>query len=157
YSSVFSEEEQRELEQMEAAPSLMDLVEKWLERTPFLELEGFNFLNEYRRAVKNMHEREKSYINNTSFISEEDKAIHLKMLTGTEAYFEDVLDEKKHDAAQSSGTVRMSYKASIAALLINLYRDEPILRMPYELLRKLVDVDATFTTWRYRHSQMVLH
>ena len=55
------------------------------------------------------------------------------------------------------GNVRMSYKATHCSLVDQpLYRDEPILRMPYELLRKLVDVDETFTTWRYRHAQMVL-
>ncbi len=156
YSSVFSDSEQKELEAMENGLSLTDLIEKWLERTPFLELDGFNFLDEYRKAVKNMHDKEKASIRETSFISEEERAIRLKMLAGTESYFDEVFDEKKHIEAQESGSIKMSYKATIAALLINLYRDEPILRMPYELLRKLVDVDETFTTWRYRHAQMVL-
>ena len=33
----------------EAEPSLFDLVERWLERTPFLELPGFQFWEQYGR------------------------------------------------------------------------------------------------------------
>jgi tryptophan 2,3-dioxygenase len=40
--------------------------------------------------------------------------------------------------------------------LINLYRDEPILQMPFNLLMRLVDIDEMLTSWRYRHAQMVL-
>lgn len=156
YSSVFSESEQLLLEQMESDLSMMDLVEKWLERTPFLVFGNFDFLKEYRHAVKNMLDKDKAYIDESAYIGEAEKAMRMKMITGTETYFEEVLDEARHSKAQEDGTLRMSYKATIAALLINLYRDEPILRMPYELLRKLVDVDERFTTWRYRHSQMVL-
>jgi tryptophan 2,3-dioxygenase len=50
----------------------------------------------------------------------------------------------------------MSHKAFTAALLINLYRDEPILHLPYRLLQVLVDIDENFSTWRYRHALMVL-
>ena len=93
---MFAEAEQKELDKMENGLSLMDLIEKWLERTPFLKFEGFDFLKEYRKAVKNMHDKEKASINETSFISDEEKAIRLKMLTGTETYFDEVFDEKKH-------------------------------------------------------------
>ena len=54
------------------------------------------------------------------------------------------------------GEIRFSHKATVAALLINLYRDEPILHMPFQLLTCLVDMDELLTTWRYRHAQMVL-
>ena len=42
-----------------------------------------------------------------------------------------------------------------AALLINLYRDEPILHLPFRFLSLLVDIDEQFTHWRYRHALMV--
>ena len=35
--------------------------------------------------------------------------------------------------------LRLSYQATIAALLIHLYRDEPILHQPFILLQKLYD------------------
>ena len=55
-----------------------------------------------------------------------------------------------------NGEIRLSYRASLAALLINLYRDEPILHNPFQLLRSLTEIDELVTTWRYRHAQMVL-
>ena len=42
-----------------------------------------------------------------------------------------------------------------AALLITLYQDEPILQLPAEMLRLLVDVDEMLTLWRHRHALMV--
>ena len=43
----------------------------------------------------------------------------------------------------------------MSALLINLYRDEPILHLPYKFLRSLVELDHKIGTWRFRHMQMV--
>jgi tryptophan 2,3-dioxygenase len=42
----------------------------------------------------------------------------------------------------------------MAALFINLYRDEPILHMPYLVLTAIVDIDEAFTMWRERHALM---
>lgn len=39
------------IEISEKEPSLTDLVQRWLERTPGLELEGFNFWGKYQKAV----------------------------------------------------------------------------------------------------------
>ena len=36
-----------------------------------------------------------------------------------------------------------------------LYRDEPILQLPFRFLTALVDIDELLTTWRYRHALMV--
>lgn len=55
-----------------------------------------------------------------------------------------------------SGECRLSYQATIAALLINLYRDKPILNIPFNLLTELMNIDELLTTWRYRHAQMVM-
>jgi tryptophan 2,3-dioxygenase len=49
----------------------------------------------------------------------------------------------------------MSWHALQAALFINLYRDEPVLQIPFQLLGTLMDVDANLTAWRYRHALMV--
>ena len=53
------------------------------------------------------------------------------------------------------GEKRLSHKSTKAALLIFLYRDEPILHSPFNLLSRLMDIDELFTTWRQRHAIMV--
>ncbi|MCB0565283.1 MAG: hypothetical protein KDD01_12990 [Phaeodactylibacter sp.] len=156
YSAVFTEEQGRELKALEAGGTLFDVVEAWLERTPFLEFKGFRFLEYYRSAVQNMLERERAAINSTEYLSPEKKAMRLQMLGSTDTYFQSVLDAKAHRRMREEGKLQLSYKASIAALLINLYRDEPILQMPFNLLMRLMDIDELLTSWRYRHAQMVL-
>ncbi|MGZ3723567.1 MAG: tryptophan 2,3-dioxygenase family protein, partial [Bdellovibrionales bacterium] len=41
-----------------------------------------------------------------------------------------------------------------AALLIQLYRDQPALQLPFRLITALMDLDEGFTTWRSRHALM---
>lgn len=155
YDIVFNEEQRHELAQWNEG-SLRDQVEAWLERTPFLETGDFNFLSLYKKAVGEMLEKEKQAIRDSEYLEDAAKEMRLRMLGDTDTYFASVFDKEKHDKRVANGELRMSYKATLAALLINLYRDEPILRMPYELLSRLVEIDQRMTTWRYRHAQMVL-
>lgn len=156
YSGVFSEKEQEVLENLEAGSSMFDLVEKWLERIPFLRFDAFDFLAEYRKSVENMLAREEKAIREADYISDQEKSLRIRMLGETENHFSSVFDEKEHQRKLEEGRLKLSYKATISALLINLYRDEPLLRQPFLFLQKLIDMDELLTTWRYRHAQMVL-
>jgi tryptophan 2,3-dioxygenase len=156
YASVFEQSQQDTLKQIAANRSLFDLVEDWLERIPFLHIGDFNFLDQYRGAVRRMLDTEMAAIQASEYLSPAEKEMRSKMLGGTDTYFQSVLDPESHETMRQEGKLRLSYKASIAALLINLYRDEPILHGPFNLLTVLMDIDENFTTWRYRHSQMVL-
>jgi len=156
YSGVFSEEEQHKLEQLESGNSMFDLVEKWLERTPFLQFEAFDFLEEYKKSVSKMLLREEQAIEGADYISEQEKQLRVNMLRDTNSYFSGIFDKDMHEKKVAEGKLKLSYKATISALLINLYRDEPLLRQPFMFLQKLVDVDELLTTWRNRHAQMVL-
>jgi tryptophan 2,3-dioxygenase len=84
-----------------------------------------------------------------------ERARRLARFAGTVATFDALFEREKHDALRESGRMRLSHRALLAAVLINLYRDEAILHLPYRLLTCLVDVDEGFTTWRYRHALMV--
>jgi tryptophan 2,3-dioxygenase len=70
--------------------------------------------------------------------------------------YEAVFDEAKHVEQQKAGRRRFSHRAFQAALFINLYRDQPALHEPYQMLELLMDVDEGFTAWRHRHAQMAL-
>ena len=61
-----------------------------------------------------------------------------------EIFFDDGMEKRKFTAA-----------ASRAALFIMLYRDYPILQLPFQLLSTLLDIDETMATWRFRHMNMV--
>ncbi len=163
YSGVFSQKEQDVLNNLESGDSMFDLVEKWLERIPFLNFdiskksdESFDFISEYKKSVDRMLKSESNAIDNADYISDQEKHLRLKMLGETNTYFSSIFDEKAHEKKIKDGELKLSYKATMSALLINLYRDEPILRQPYMFLQKLIDIDELLTSWRNRHAQMVL-
>ena len=155
YFSVFSEEKQTVLKEVEQRGSLFDAMESWLERTPFLQVGDFDFLTQYKAAVASMISKEQKAIKSSPYLDMHEVEMRLKMLGNTDTYFQSVLDEEKHNALIAEGTLRMSYKATIAALLINLYRDEPLLHLPFRLMTCFIEIDDMLTTWRYRHAQMV--
>jgi len=156
YSSVFPEAQQEQLSNIYANGTLFEWVDKWLQRTPFLKLEGFDFIVKYKEAVKNMLGREQEAIMASEYLTEKEKEMRSTMLGGTDTYFKAILSEENHAALMKEGKRRLSYDATLAALFINLYRDEPILQLPFQLLTNLVDIDDLLTMWRSRHAQMVL-
>lgn len=156
YKGPFNESRQRELERLEDGNSMLELVGRWLERTPFLEFGEFNFRKRYAEAVDNMIRKEKDIIARSDYIDAEQENIRLKMLDETQEYIRSALEESDHEALRKEGKVFLSHKATVAALLINLYRDEPILQLPFQLISDLLEIDELMTTWRYRHAQMVL-
>ena len=156
YAAFFTKEQQAKLKAIEDGNSLFEAVENWLERTPFLNLGKWNFLEKYRGAVEQMVSKEAAAIRASDYLSEKDKAMRLRMMGNTDTYFKSILDKKVHKKLVEEGKQRLSYDATLAALFISLYNEEPILQLPYRFLISLMDVDGLLTEWRYRHAQMVL-
>ena len=158
YTSRFTGEDSARVEASEKDPSLFDLIEGWLERTPFLRFGDFAFWKEYRRAVDTMLDADRASIRNNPTLTEKEKATQLTGIEATAARFADLFE--KQDAVEDESKVatgrHFSRRALQAALLINLYRDEPILHLPFRMLSLLADVERNFTTWRQRHAQMVM-
>ena len=156
YAAFFSEQEQQELQDIATNGSLFDAVENWLERTPFLRFKGFKFLEYYKESVERMVAKEQKAIQSSHYLTEREKAMRLKMMGSTDTYFQSVLDPNVHKEMMAEGKLRLGYDATVAALMINLYNEEPLLQLPYRFLLCLIDIDELLTTWRYRHAQMVL-
>ena len=126
-----------------------------LERIPFLNINEFNFTKKYDSAVKEMLNKEIESIK-TATLTDSDREIRIRMIEENKKYFERVLSEEEHNKAIENGETNLSYKATMSALLINLYRDEPILHLPYQFLRSLIELDHKIAiSWRFRHVQMV--
>ena len=156
YQVVFNDERKEKLQALEDGPSLRDLIEDWLERIPFVQMKDFDFISEYKLAVERMISTEKAAIMDTEILSEKFKEMRLRMLGDTDSYFANIWDEAKHNELRERGEVHLSYQATVAALFINLYRDQPILQLPFQLLSKIIEIDDDIATWRYRHAQMVM-
>ena len=143
------------VQKAEQEKSLFNLLENWLERTPFLTFEGFDFWEKYSQAIRGMLNDEKETIQNNPNHTSEEIEYHLKDHERAVDSFEAMIDSEKHNSLIEKKKKRLSHKATQAALLIFHYRDEPILHSPFNLLSRLMDVDELFTTWRQRHAIMV--
>jgi tryptophan 2,3-dioxygenase len=155
YTSRFTQDDAARVEATEKEPSLFDLIEGWLERTPFLHFGDFDFWREYRQAVDAMLAADRVSIRGNPTLTEDEKATQLKGVDAMAGKFADLFQPEAAEPASSPGR-HFSRRALQAALLINLYRDEPILHLPFQLLAVLADIERNFTTWRQRHAQMVM-
>jgi len=151
YKDKINTEQLDVVKKSEDSKSLFDLVEQWLERTPFLEFDDFNFWDQYRIAVEKMILNDKKIIEMNEKLPDFEKQNHFIQYKSTEKMFNAFFNESAFSERLDSGENRLSYKATHAALLILLYRDQPILHNPYRLLSKLIDLDELLTTWRYKH------
>lgn len=117
--------------------SLLVLLNRWLERMPFTENQQYwkesgadSFWEIYKTAyAESLSENE---LNNLS--------TYEKLFGTNEAYPE----------GRS-----FSRAANRSALFIMLYRDHPMLHLPFELVSTLLEIDQLMSMWRHRHIHMV--
>lgn len=146
--------DKKQLEGLEQKESLFTLIEKWLLRLPFTEKHNFSFWQHYEKAVDAMLTNDVSHIADNPHTSELEKKIQNEFLKTTRFSFQSLFDDKIHEELVSKGQRRISRHALLNALFIFLYRDEPLMHLPYKVLNALIDIDENFTSWRHRHSMM---
>lgn len=130
YTSQLKPEHVEVIKKAEGAKSLLQLLNTWLERMPFLK-EGAD-------AGFWMHY--KSIYEQSLAVAEKNNLIAFEKI------FENV-------AGDDSRT--LSPAACRAALFIMLYRGYPLLQLPFQLLNSLLEIDEQLSSWRYRHMNMV--
>lgn len=155
YLKIFEDQEViDEIKQSEDDNSLCDLLQQWLERTPGLGANDFNFWEKYRGAVMGLLDEKKNEANSQT--NEDEKALQLSEWKRKLELFDSVFDVKKHNALMARGDRRFTHKALQGALMISLYRDEPRFNQPFQILLLLMDIDSLITKWRSNHVEMVL-
>lgn len=135
----------------EKKPSLLKVIESWLERTPYLKTEGFDFWKEYQTSVLKMFENEKKLLNESD-LSVEQKTKSLESIEKSEEGFKNFMDKKTFDSSKWS----LSFEALQAGLFIQLYRHELKLQTANRIIEQLLNLDENMTQWRSRHAQMAL-
>ncbi len=155
YEASLDAADRRAVGVAEREPSLFDVIEAWLARMPFVQFRDFDFWREYRANVTRMLDEDRETITRRAQLPAAARQAQLEELDRTRATFDSVFDPEKHEALRAAGERRLAYPAFLAALMIMLYRDEPILQSPFRLLTALVDIDEGLALWRYRHALMV--
>jgi tryptophan 2,3-dioxygenase len=143
YISQLRKEHRKMIKEVETQPSLLDLLNAWLERMPFFEeQDNWNNFRPTHPVKEGIHPFWSEYRNiyQNSLVEGE---------KGNISYFDEVF---------YSGNAKernLSPKACRSALFIMLYRGYPLLHLPYRLLNNLMEMDEQLSTWRFRHMKMV--
>lgn len=126
YTSQLKEKDIAIIKEAEESRSVLELINAWLERMPFMEE---YFWNAYQRIyIDSLAEAEKNNID----------------------FFHKVFNEDMQDNSR-----QLSSKACRSALFIMLYRGYPMLELPFQLLDILLEIDNQLASWRSRHINMV--
>jgi tryptophan 2,3-dioxygenase len=126
YTSQLKEEDVATIKDAESTKSVIELLNTWLERMPFITND---FWSTYQSAyVNGLAEAEKN----------------------NEAFFESVFNATEKEEGK-----QLSPKACRSALFIMLYRGYPMLELPFQLLDTLTEIDNQLANWRNRHINMV--
>lgn len=155
YTSRLDAEDAAKVSAAEEGRSLRAVVDDWLARTPFVRLDGFDLWAAYGDAVRTMLERDRRLIASNPSVDEVVRDQQLASFEQTEAAFATLLDRERWDELRAQGKRAFSHEAIRAALLIQLYRDQPALHLPFRLLVALVDLDTGMTAFRQAHARMV--
>ncbi|MDP4528044.1 tryptophan 2,3-dioxygenase family protein [Alkalimonas delamerensis] len=143
------------LQALEHQPSLFELIEKWLERMPFLEFGDFSFWQLYQEATSSMLDQDEAIVRGIEQLAEPERQQQLAEIDKTRHKFAALLDSSAYQELQQQGAFRLSQRAMLSALFISLYQEEPVFNLPFQLLTCLTEIDENLTIWRYKHAMMV--
>ncbi|HQX39833.1 MAG TPA: tryptophan 2,3-dioxygenase family protein, partial [Flavobacteriales bacterium] len=132
YTSQLKPEHKAEIEKLESMPTLLELVNTWLERMPFFDAK-------YWDGKEGAFFSQLESIYTGSLVKGEE---------GNAALWQTIFNTGSRER-------KLSPAASRSVVFIMLYRDEPIMQQAFRFLQSLLDIDAGMATWRSRHVNMV--
>jgi tryptophan 2,3-dioxygenase len=143
YTSALRPDDVAYLKNAESGPSVIQLVNKWLERMPFFDKD--KYWHNYN-----------SVSGNTSF--------HQFWGDYEKIYTDGLFEGEKQNAAafrqifygegdQAGRTLTPA--ACRSALFVMIYHGYPMLEQPFQLLQSLIEIDNQLGNWRSRHVNMV--
>lgn len=145
YTSMLKPEYTQMVKEAESLPSLLELMNSWLERMPFFEdaslWQDFELSN--LNVGEDMHIFWQEYRHRLQTSLADAESTNL-------LYFDKVFGFEMQEADR-----QLSAKACRSALFIMLYQGYPMLQQPFQLINNVLELDEQLSTWRYRHMNMV--
>lgn len=167
----FTDEEKLDIEKAESELSILDGLKMWLDRAPFFKASFWNeydlqyplqannmnkFISDYFSIYKSMlidmRDSSISKIEKDSKVDVEQKKENITKIVEN---YEVGIDQFKKIFLEGDGETVFAPREMTAALFIMLYRHIPILRLPYNLISSLIEIDELMSTWRYNHFLLV--
>lgn len=140
YISQLKPEDAQVIKDVEGNKTLIELVNEWLERVPFHEQAEFWVGWSAGGAI-------------SPFWSKYATLYSDSLVEGEKFNFERFNELML--GAEKKPEWSLSPKARRGALFIMMYRDYPLLQLPFQLINVLLEIDEGISTWRYRHMNMV--
>lgn len=154
FNSRLKENEKKILEDALKKPSLRDQVDSWLCRLQNLDIGLNDFWKDFQSHIHSLlNDDLKSIIENET-LSEKEKEFEKMNLQSTLNSFDSLFDSKKYEELIEKNEVTLSREATLAALFISLYQEQPLLHLPFNLIQNLVELDGHITKWRQGHALM---
>lgn len=141
YLSQLNEGDINRVKKAEADESLLVLINRWLERMPFCN-------NSYWQVHDNTAVKDHPFWK----LYRDQYALGLQPAEQSNLIMFDQLFINETDYPKDRS---LSIQANRNALFIMLYRDYPLLHLPFELLNLLLEIDEQLSMWRHRHIHMV--
>lgn len=142
YVSHLKKDELDEVKKIEKEKTLLELVNQWLERMPFFD--QLRFWKNYstgNNSTQDIFWSDYRALYDQSLSEEEKKNLE---------QFDTFFFNKNYPEGRN-----LSVPANRSALFIMLYRDYPLMQLPFQLINTLLDIDELMALWRYRHINMV--
>lgn len=145
-----TEDEHFELIKAWSEINLYTCLQRYLERMPYAKSNEYDFWQEYQAAMKQRWQQELIKIESIPSGCEAEKKRLISQLSKTQQSFLTLLSENEN---QIEG--ELSAKAMQSALFIFLYRHQPVLQIPYQILTTLIKIDENLNSWRTKHLLIV--
>lgn len=148
YVGQFEPQHIEAIRRFEQESALIDLVDRWLQRMPFLQ--DRQYWSSYRSLFPDENPENKFWADY--------RLLYQRTLLDAEAAkdrlatFDELLGRSPAPPERNYG---FSPAGRRSALFITLYRSYPLLQLPFQLLDTLLEIDQLMSTWRYRHMSMV--
>jgi tryptophan 2,3-dioxygenase len=135
------------INRVEKEKSVLELVNDWLERMPFFELQYWRQFPQRFPNPNAIHPFWNDYANLYALSLSEKESGKIKDF---EHLF---LGQRAEEGSELNPS--LSPEALKAGLFIMLYRDFPFFQNSFRILDTLIEIDHTLSTWRYKHLMMV--
>jgi len=139
----FTKDDFSDIESTEKSATILQLINKWLERMPFFNTE---FWKSYK-PVSDLNDQDHPFWNDYYALYKE--SLSEREMPKLDDLKERILKEKNESENGFSNTALRS------ALFIILYRDFPVFQTSFQILDTLIEIDHLLAGWRHKHYVMV--
>jgi tryptophan 2,3-dioxygenase len=153
----FRSEEREALLKAREEKTLFEAVDNWLANMPFRNPEGGEFWPHYRRLVHDMLQQDYQWVQNNRSLSGWDRRGQLSKLENGRYRFDALFKPEEYELLRDEGVFQFRQAAVLSALFLLLYRDEPLLQVPFRVLKRLMDIDDQLIGWRINRSLFEQH